>query len=335
VKERNDDLEGDGEMNLSYKNAGVDVEAGYRGVELMRESVRATFTGGVLGDIGGFGGMFEPDLTGLERPVLVSGTDSVGSKLKLAFMLDKHDTVGIDCVAMCVNDIICAGAAPLFFLDYIGCGRNIPERIAELVKGVAGGCLQAGAALIGGETAELPGLYAEDEYDLVGFCTGMVDYSRRLDGSAIRPGDALIGLPSSGLHSNGFSLYRKIYPSPSPELALEMLTPTRIYVKEIVALREKVTVKGLSNITGGGWIENIPRMLPDGLEAVMDVKAVNVPEIFQRIMKDGNIPVGDMYYTANMGVGMVACVAPEDADRSGYPVIGRVAEGGNRIRLNI
>jgi phosphoribosylformylglycinamidine cyclo-ligase len=320
-------------MNQSYKNAGVDVEAGYRGVELMRGSVRSTFTKGVLGDIGGFGGLFEPDLTGLKRPVLVSGTDSVGSKLKLAFMLDKHDTVGIDCVAMCVNDILCAGAAPLFFLDYIGCGKNNPGRIAEVVSGVAEGCRQAGAALVGGETAELPGLYAEEEYDLVGFSTGIVDYEKRVDGREIRPGDVLVGVPSSGLHSNGFSLWRKIFPNPSRELALEMLTPTRIYVKDIAALRERVAVKGLSNITGGGWIENIPRILPDGLKAVMDVKAVDVPEIFLRMMRDGNIPPEDMYNTGNMGVGMVACVAAEDAEKAGYPVIGRIAEGGGRIVL--
>jgi phosphoribosylformylglycinamidine cyclo-ligase len=322
-------------LNLSYKNAGVDVEAGYRGVELMRQSVSATFTKGVLGGIGGFGGMFEPDLTGYKRPVLVSGTDSVGSKLLLAFLLNKHDTVGIDCVAMCVNDVICAGAAPLFFLDYIGMGKNIPERAAELVKGVAEGCLQAGAALIGGETAELPGLYAEDEYDLAGFCTGIVDFEKIIDGSAIRPGDVLIGLPSSGLHSNGFSLWRKILPKPSPDVAAEMLAPTRIYVRDVSALREKVTIKGLANITGGGWIENIPRLLPEGLHAVMRPQAVPVPEIFLRLMKDGGIPAEDMYNTGNMGIGMVACVAAEDAEKTGYPVIGQVAGGKRPIVMNL
>ncbi|MDR1669599.1 MAG: phosphoribosylformylglycinamidine cyclo-ligase [Oscillospiraceae bacterium] len=320
-------------MNETYKKAGVDVEAGYRGVELMRESVRSTYTKGVLGDIGGFGGMFEPDIAGVKRPVLVSGTDSVGSKLKLAFLLDKHDTVGIDCVAMCANDIICAGASPLFFLDYIGCGKNIPERVAELVRGVAEGCRQAGAALVGGETAELPGLYDENEYDLVGFCVGMTDYEKRIDGSSVRPGDLLVGLPSSGLHSNGFSLYRKVFANPAPELALEMLTPTRIYVKDVAELRERAAVKGLANITGGGWIENIPRLLPPGLEAVMDIKAVPVPEIFQRLMKDGNVPLEDMYNTANMGIGLVACVSPEDAEKAGYPVIGRVSEGSRKIVL--
>ncbi|MCL1806171.1 MAG: phosphoribosylformylglycinamidine cyclo-ligase [Oscillospiraceae bacterium] len=320
-------------MNLSYKNAGVDVEAGYRAVELMKESVRSTYTKGVLGGIGGFGGLFEPDLAGMKRPVLVSGTDGVGTKLKLAFQLDKHDTVGIDCVAMCVNDILCAGAAPLFFLDYIVCEKVIPERVASVVSGIAEGCKQAGAALLGGETAEHPGCFPENEYDLVGFCSGIVDYEKRIDGSTIRPGDVLVGLPSSGLHSNGFSLYRKVYPFPSAELMLEMLTPTRIYVNDIAALREKVTVKGLANITGGGWIENIPRMLPGGLEAVMRPDAVPVPEIFQRIMRDGDVPPEDMYNTANMGVGMVACLSPEDAEQAGYPVIGRVAEGSRKITL--
>ena len=322
-------------MNQAYKNAGVDLEAGYQSVRLMRESVRSTFTKGVLGDIGGFGGFFEPDLTGLKRPVLVSGTDSVGTKVMLAFELDKHDTVGIDCVAMCANDILCDGAAPLFFLDYIATGKVVPEKIASIVAGVAEGCRQAGAALVGGETAEMPGVYGESEYDLVGFCVGLVDYQKRIDGRLIRPGDTLIGLPSSGLHSNGFSLYRKVLSNPSRELALEMLTPTRIYVRDVAALRERVTVKGLANITGGGWIENIPRMLPDGLEAVMDVKAVPVPDIFRRVMKDGNVPLEDMYNTANMGIGMVACVPPGDAEKAGYPVIGRVAEGGRQIVLKL
>ena len=322
-------------MNQAYKDAGVDLEAGYKSVELMRKSVRSTFTKGVLGDIGGFGGFFEPDLTGMERPVLVSGTDSVGTKVMLAFELDKHDTVGIDCVAMCVNDILCDGAAPLFFLDYIATGKVVPEKIASLVAGVAEGCRQAGAALVGGETAEMPGVYGENEYDLVGFCVGLVDYEKRIDGSTIRPGDLLVGLPSSGLHSNGFSLYRKVLSNPSRELALEMLTPTRIYVKDVAALREKATVKGLANITGGGWIENIPRMLPGGLEAVMDVKAVLVPDIFRQVMKDGRVPLEDMYNTANMGVGMVACLSPGDAEKAGYPVIGRVAEGGRKIVLGL
>jgi phosphoribosylformylglycinamidine cyclo-ligase len=320
-------------MNESYKKAGVDVEAGYRCVELMKESVKSTYTKGVLGGIGGFGGMFEPNLTGIKRPVLVSGTDGVGTKLKLAFLLGKHDTVGIDCVAMCVNDILCAGAAPLFFLDYIVCERVVPEVIAAVVGGIANGCRQAGAALIGGETAEHPGCFPEDEYDLVGFCTGLLDYENRVDNSTICPGDVLLGIPSSGLHSNGFSLYRKVFPNPSAELALEMLTPTKIYVREISALREKVTLKGLANITGGGWVENIPRILPNGLQAEMNAGAVDVPEIFLRIMRDGNIPKEDMYCTANMGVGMVACVSPEDAEKTDYPVIGRVSEGQRKIVL--
>lgn len=320
-------------MNESYKASGVDVEAGYRAVELMKESVRSTFTKGVMGDIGGFGGLFAPDFSGMERPVLVSGTDGVGTKLKLAFQLDKHDTIGIDCVAMCANDVACAGAVPLFFLDYIVCETVIPERIAAVVGGIANGCRQAGAALIGGETAEHPGCFPENEYDLVGFCVGMVDDNKRIDGHDIRPGDVLIGLPSSGLHSNGFSLWRKVFPNPSRELALEMLTPTRIYVRDIAELRERVTVKGLAHITGGGWIENIPRMLPGGLRALMNPDAAPVPEIFQKIMRDGNVPLKDMYNTANMGVGLVACLAPEDAEKAGYPVIGRVEEGAGGIRL--
>jgi phosphoribosylformylglycinamidine cyclo-ligase len=320
-------------MNESYKSAGVDVEAGYRSVELMRESVKSTYTKGVLGGIGGFGGMFEPNISGMKRPVLVSGTDGVGTKLKLAFMLDKHDTVGIDCVAMCVNDILCAGASPMYFLDYIVCEKVVPEVVAAVVGGIAEGCRQAGAALIGGETAEHPGCFPENEYDLVGFCTGILDYDKKIDGSTIQPGDALVGLPSSGLHSNGFSLYRKIFPEPSAELALEMLTPTRIYADEIAALREKVTLKGLANITGGGWVENIPRILPDGLQAVMDVNAAPVPEIFLRIMREGKIPREDMYCTANMGIGMVAALSPEDAEKAGYPVIGRVAVGPGKIKL--
>ncbi|MCL2817986.1 MAG: phosphoribosylformylglycinamidine cyclo-ligase, partial [Clostridiales bacterium] len=250
-----------------------------------------------------------------------------------AFLLDKHDTVGIDCVAMCVNDILCVGAVPLFFLDYIVCEKVVPEVIASVVGGIADGCRQAGAALIGGETAEHPGCFPEDEYDLVGFCTGLLDYEKRVDSSTIRPGDVLLGIPSSGLHSNGFSLYRKVFPSPSTELALEMLTPTKIYVNEIAALREKVTLKGLSNITGGGWVENIPRMLPDGLQAEMNAGAVAVPDIFLRIMREGGIPKEDMYCTANMGIGMVACVSAEDAEKTEYPVIGRVSEGSKKITL--
>lgn len=322
-------------MNEAYKNAGVDVEAGYSAVNLMKESVRSTFTKGVLGDIGSFGGMFEPDLSGIKRPVLVSGTDGVGTKLKLAFLLDKHDTIGIDCVAMSANDVACAGAAPLFFLDYIVTDRIVPERIASVVSGIAEGCRKAGAALVGGETAEHPGAFPENEYDLAGFCVGLCDYENRIDGSTIRPGDVLIGLPSSGLHSNGFSLYRKVFPNPSEELALEMLTPTRIYVRDIAELRSRVTVKGIAHITGGGWVENIPRMLPEGLQAEVQTKAVPIPEIFQRVVRDGKIPLEDMYCTGNMGVGLVACVSAEDAEKSGYPVIGQVTEGSRKIILDI
>ena len=320
-------------MNKSYRDSGVDVEAGYKAVELMKKSVQSTFTKGVIGGIGGFGGLFEPDFSGMKRPVLVSGTDGVGTKLKLAFSLDKHDTVGIDCVAMCANDVACAGAAPMFFLDYIACGKNVPERIAAIVAGVAEGCRQAGAALIGGETAEMPGFYPEDEYDLAGFCVGIVDYERRIDGGAIRPGDLLCAMASSGVHSNGFSLYRKIFPNPSSELALELLIPTKIYVRDLAELRARVEIKGVAHITGGGWIENIPRMLPAGLEAVMERGALPVPEIFGKIMRDGNIPELDMYNTCNMGAGLVVALSPADAEKSGLPVIGRVAEGGRGIVL--
>lgn len=314
-------------MNKSYRDAGVDIEAGYNAVELMKQSVRSTFTKGVLGDIGGFSGLFEPDFTAMSRPVLVSGTDGVGSKIQLALALDKHDTVGIDCVAMSANDVACSGATPLFFLDYIVTDRIVPERIASVVSGIAEGCRQAGAALIGGETAEHPGCFPENEYDLAGFCVGMVDFNKRIDGSTIREGDVLVGLPSSGVHSNGFSLYRKIFNVRDDALWLELLTPTKIYVNDIAELRRRVAVKGLAHITGGGWIENIPRMLPDGLRAVMDKSAIPVPEIFKKIMRDGNIPEEDMYNTANMGVGLVACVSADEAEKAGYPVIGKVEQG--------
>ncbi len=314
-------------MNNSYKDSGVDVEAGYKAVELMKKSVESTYTKGVIGGIGGFGGMFEPDLTDMTRPCFVSGTDGVGTKLKLAFMADKHDTVGIDCVAMCANDVACAGAKPLFFLDYIACGKNEPSRIASIVSGVAEGCRQAGAALIGGETAEMPGFYPENEYDLAGFCVGMVDFDKKIDGSTIRQGDVLIGIPSSGAHSNGFSLIRKLFPNPSDELLLQLLTPTKIYVKDIAALQQIAVIKGLAHITGGGWIENIPRMLPAGLHAVMTKPVSPAPELFCRIQREGGIPEQDMYNTFNMGVGLVACVSRADAEKTAYPVIGEVAEG--------
>lgn len=312
----------------SYAAAGVDITAGYRAVELMKSHIARTMTSGVCSDVGGFGGLFELDTTGIEKPVLVSGTDGVGTKLKLAFLMDKHDTVGIDCVAMCVNDIICCGAKPLFFLDYIACGKNIPEKIASIVSGVAEGCVQSGAALIGGETAEMPGFYPVDEYDLAGFSVGVVDKSKILDPSTMKAGDVVIALPSSGVHSNGFSLVRKVFDvensdikSPREELGGKsigetLLTPTKIYVKPVLALLEQVKVKGISHITGGGFYENIPRSIPDGLGAVIDRKNVKVLPIFDLIAKEGNISERDMFNTFNMGVGMSIVVAQEDAEKA-------------------
>ncbi|CDA19867.1 phosphoribosylformylglycinamidine cyclo-ligase [Ruminococcus sp. CAG:488] len=312
----------------SYAAAGVDITAGYKAVELMKSHIARTMTSGVCSDVGGFGGLFELDTTGIEKPVLVSGTDGVGTKLKLAFLMDKHDTVGIDCVAMCVNDIICCGAKPLFFLDYIACGKNIPERIASIVSGVAEGCVQSGAALIGGETAEMPGFYPVDEYDLAGFSVGVVDKSKILDPSTMKAGDVVIALPSSGVHSNGFSLVRKVFDvensdikSPREELGGKsigetLLAPTKIYVKPVLALLEQVKVKGISHITGGGFYENIPRSIPDGLGAVIERKAVRVLPIFDLIAKEGNISERDMFNTFNMGVGMSIVVAREDAEKA-------------------
>ncbi len=312
----------------SYAAAGVDITAGYKAVELMKSHIARTMTSGVCSDVGGFGGLFELDTTGIEKPVLVSGTDGVGTKLKLAFLMDKHDTVGIDCVAMCVNDIICCGAKPLFFLDYIACGKNIPERIASIVSGVAEGCVQSGAALIGGETAEMPGFYPVDEYDLAGFSVGVVDKSKILDPSTMKAGDVVIALPSSGVHSNGFSLVRKVFDvensdikSPREELGGKsigetLLTPTKIYVKPVLALLEQVKVKGISHITGGGFYENIPRSIPDGLGAVIERNAVRVLPIFDLIAKEGNISERDMFNTFNMGVGMSIVVAREEAEKA-------------------
>ena len=312
----------------SYKQAGVDVTAGYESVELMKDSVKRTHTPEVLGGIGGFGGLLAPNLTGMKEPVLVSGTDGVGTKIKLAFLLDKHDTVGIDCVAMCVNDVICCGARPMLFLDYIATGKNFPEKIAAIVSGVAEGCVQAGCALIGGETAEHPGLMPEDEYDLAGFTVGVVDKEKILDVTAQKPGDVLIALASSGVHSNGFSLVRKVLDvehadltAPVEELGGKglgevLLTPTKIYVKSILKLLEEVKVKGIAHITGGGFYENIPRAIAPGLSAKIDRKDVRVLPIFDYIAKKGNIPVRDMFNTFNMGVGMTVCVAPEDADKT-------------------
>lgn len=312
----------------SYAAAGVDITAGYKAVELMKSHIARTMTSGVCSDVGGFGGLFELDTTGIEKPVLVSGTDGVGTKLKLAFLMDKHDTVGIDCVAMCVNDIICCGAKPLFFLDYIACGKNVPEKIASIVSGVAEGCVQSGAALIGGETAEMPGFYPVDEYDLAGFSVGVVDKSKILDPSTMKAGDVVIALPSSGVHSNGFSLVRKVFDvensdikSPREELGGKsvgetLLTPTKIYVRPVLALLEQIKVKGISHITGGGFYENIPRSIPDGLGAVIDRKNVKVLPIFDLIAKEGGISERDMFNTFNMGVGMSIVVAREDAEKA-------------------
>ena len=312
----------------SYAAAGVDITAGYKAVELMKQHIAKTMTSGVCSDVGGFGGLFELDITGITRPVLVSGTDGVGTKLKLAFLMDKHDTVGIDCVAMCVNDIICAGAKPLFFLDYIACGKNIPERIADIVKGVCEGCVQSGAALIGGETAEMPGFYPVDEYDLAGYCTGVVDKSKIIDNKTMAEGDVVIALSSSGVHSNGFSLVRKVFDvensdikSPLEELGGKsigetLLTPTKIYVKPVLALLEKVNVKGISHITGGGFYENIPRSIPEGLGAKIKKSAVKILPIFELIAKRGNISERDMFNTFNMGVGMSVVVNKEDAEKA-------------------
>ena len=312
----------------SYKEAGVDITAGYQSVELMKSHIARTMTPGALSGIGGFGGLFLPDLAGMKEPVLVSGTDGVGTKLKIAMLLDRHDTIGIDCVAMCVNDIICCGAKPLFFLDYIACGRNIPEKIAAIVSGVAEGCVQAGCALIGGETAEHPGMMAEDDYDLAGFSVGVVDKARILDNNTVKAGDVIIALASSGVHSNGFSLVRKVFDvenadltSPVEELGGKslgetLLTPTKIYVKSMLALFDAVQVKAVSHITGGGFYENIPRSLPKGFSARVNRSDVRVLPIFDLIAKRGGIDERDMFNTFNMGVGMSVVVSAEDAEKA-------------------
>ena len=338
----------------SYAAAGVDITAGYKAVELMKKHIAKTMTSGVCSGVGGFGGLFELDMTGITRPVLVSGTDGVGTKLKLAFLMDKHDTVGIDCVAMCVNDVICVGAKPLFFLDYIACGKNIPERIADIVKGVCEGCVQSGAALIGGETAEMPGFYPVDEYDLAGYCTGVVDKAKIIDNNKMKEGDVMIALPSSGVHSNGFSLVRKVFDvenadikTPLEELGGKsigetLLTPTKIYVKPILALLDEVQVKGISHITGGGFYENIPRSIPDGLGARVQKSSVKILPIFDLIAKRGGISERDMFNTFNMGVGMALIVDKEDVvkavtalDAAGQSarVIGEVVSGGDGVEL--
>ncbi|MBR3271119.1 MAG: phosphoribosylformylglycinamidine cyclo-ligase [Clostridia bacterium] len=312
----------------AYAAAGVDITAGYKAVELMKRHIARTVTNGVLDGIGGFGGLFELDTAGMEKPVLVSGTDGVGTKLKLAFLLDKHDTVGIDCVAMCVNDILCCGAKPLFFLDYIACGKNVPEKIAAIVSGVAEGCVQSGAALIGGETAEMPGFYPADEYDLAGFSVGVVDKAKILDNSRVTAGDVMIALPSSGVHSNGFSLVRRVFDVEHSDLTAgvaelggkgvgeTLLTPTKIYVKPMLALFDAVQVKAVSHITGGGFYENIPRSLPQGFGASIERRAVRVLPIFDLIAQKGGISERDMFNTFNMGVGMSVVVSKEDADKA-------------------
>ncbi len=338
----------------SYAAAGVDITAGYKSVELMKQHIAKTMTKGVCSDVGGFGGLFELDLEGINKPVLVSGTDGVGTKLKIAFLMDKHDTVGIDCVAMCVNDVICCGAKPLFFLDYIACGKNYPEKIADIVKGVCEGCVQSGAALIGGETAEMPGFYPLDEYDLAGYTTGVVDKDKIIDNKTMKSGDVIIALPSSGVHSNGFSLVRKVFDvensdikTPIAELngksiGETLLTPTKIYVKPVLALLEQVKVKGISHITGGGFYENIPRSIPDGLGAKINKSSVKILPIFDLIAKRGNISEHDMFNTFNMGVGMSIVVAPEDKDKAleilkaqgedAY-VIGEIIESDEKITI--
>ena len=338
----------------SYAAAGVDITAGYRAVELMKSHIARTAMPGVLTGIGGFGGLFGLDLSGISNPVLVSGTDGVGTKLKLAFLMDRHETVGIDCVAMCVNDIICCGARPLFFLDYIACGKNFPEKIAAIVAGVAEGCVQSGAALIGGETAEHPGLMPDEEYDLAGFSVGVVDRDKIIDNTAVRAGDAVIALPSSGVHSNGFSLVRRVFDVENRDLTAPLeslggaslgdtlLTPTKIYVKPLLALMDKVTVKSVSHITGGGFYENIPRSIPEGFCAKIERSAVRVLPIFDLIAREGGIDERDLFNTYNMGVGMSVVVGASDADQairtlreSGVDAyeIGEITASDERIRI--
>lgn len=338
---------------MNYKEAGVDVEAGYKAVELMKEHVKQTHREGVVNDIGGFGGLFSLAKFSMEEPILVSGTDGVGTKLKIAFDMDRHDTIGIDCVAMCVNDIICAGAEPLFFLDYIACGKNFPEKIATIVSGIAKGCQQSGAALIGGETAEMPGFYPESEYDLAGFSVGIVDKKNVIDGSTLEAGDILIGLPSSGIHSNGYSLVRKLF-DPNPEklsvhidalgttLGEALIEPTKIYVNSVKTIKEVTTIKAISHITGGGFIENIPRMLKDGTKAEVQCGSWPIHPIFTLMQSIGNLSDNDMYNTFNMGIGMIAVVkdgqqekvlqALESIGEKGY-IIGKLVEGEKGVAL--
>lgn len=337
----------------SYKAAGVDVTAGYRSTELMKKAVQATYTDSVISDIGGFGGLYMPQIKGMEEPILVSGTDGVGTKLKLAFLMDKHDTIGEDCVAMCANDVICTGASPMFFLDYMALGKNIPEKVATIVAGVAEGCKKANCSLIGGETAEMPGFYPEDEYDLAGFCVGIVDKKKIIDNKTIEIGDKVIGLTSSGVHSNGFSLVRKVFDVNKENLneyveelgmtiGESLLKPTKIYVKPILKLIEEVKVKGISHITGGGFYENMPRMLREGVALKIDKNSYKVPAIFKLIAERGNIPERDMYNTFNMGIGMCVIVPADQAEKAievlnkageeAY-LIGEVVEGNKEILM--
>ena len=340
---------------MDYKNAGVDIEAGYKSVELMKEHVKGTMRPEVLGGIGGFSGAFSMSaFKEMEKPTLVSGTDGVGTKLKLAFLMDQHNTVGIDCVAMCVNDIACAGGEPLFFLDYIACGKNFPEKIADIVGGVADGCKQAGAALIGGETAEMPGFYPEDEYDLAGFAVGVVDEKNLITGKDLKAGDVLIGMASSGVHSNGFSLVRKVfemtkesldtyYDELGGTLGETLIAPTKIYVKALKSVKDSgVTIKACSHVTGGGFYENIPRMLPDGVRAVIKKDSYEVPAIFKLLQEKGNIAEEMMYNTFNMGIGMIVAVDPADAEKAMEAiraagdtpyVIGSIEEGEKGVAL--
>ena len=339
--------------SASYAAAGVDITAGYRAVELMKQHVARTMTAGMAENIGGFGGLFELDTAGMKNPCLVSGTDGVGTKIRIAQLLDKHDTIGIDCVAMCVNDVICCGAKPLFFLDYIACGRNVPEKIASIVSGVAEG-VQAGAALVGGETAEHPGMMAEDDYDLAGFTVGVVDRDKVVDKNKMAAGDVVIALPSTGIHSNGFSLVRRVFRVETADLRAPiealggrglgeaLLTPTRIYVKPVLALLEQVEVHGISHITGGGFYENIPRSIPDGLGAKIEKAALRTPPVFDFLARSGNIPERDMFNTFNMGVGMDVVVPKEQADRAlavlreqgedAY-IMGEIVSGEERVVL--
>ncbi len=310
-----------------YKDSGVDITAGYEAVSLMKTHIGRTLTKGVLGGIGGFGGLFQPDLSNIKEPVLVSGTDGVGTKLKIAFLMDKHDTIGIDCVAMCVNDIICSGASPLIFLDYLAVGVNRPEKVAAIVSGVAEGCLQAGCALVGGETAEMPGFYSDEEYDLAGFAVGIVDKSRIIDPQRVSPGDVIISLPSSGIHSNGFSLVRKIFNVENQPLSRyveelsstigeALLAPTQIYVKPVLSLLEQTEVKGICHITGGGFYENIPRALPSNCSAKIDENSLVIPPVFSLLQKEGKVPPREMFNVFNMGTGMCLILSPEDADNA-------------------